>query len=179
MCASVRYCQLTRPDIVLAFLALAVAPVPFLFQRYGPFLRRNSKFVPSSGLARSALQPLQTTQQQIEEKSNMHSPASTGGATTAVSSRPPPGILDTVPSFRSPNPSPTPSRSHTPQAQSQTGDLSVSSGPMGPGRSAPRWQGQQATTYGRVYSGGYGERNGEQRDEEVDVGMSERGPLMR
>ena len=34
--------------LVLAFLALACAPLPFLFYRYGPYLRRNSRYIPST-----------------------------------------------------------------------------------------------------------------------------------
>lgn len=32
---------------VVAFLSLACAPMPFLFYRYGAFLRRHSKYAPS------------------------------------------------------------------------------------------------------------------------------------
>ena len=168
--------KLIKPYAVLAFLSVLMAPVPFLFLRFGPRLRRNSKFVPSTGLGRSALQPLITLQ--IEEKRNMQSPSSGSGGTTAVSSQPPRGIHDTIPSFRSPNPSPTPSRSHTPQPQI-SGDISVFSAPMETGRRAATRQGEQTTTYGRGYSRGYGDEDFQQREEdEADVGMTERGPLM-
>ena len=33
---------------LLAFLSLACMPMPFLFIKYGPYLRRNSKYAPSA-----------------------------------------------------------------------------------------------------------------------------------
>lgn len=35
------------PPAVLAFVAMAFVPVPFLFTRYGPYLRRKSKYAPT------------------------------------------------------------------------------------------------------------------------------------
>lgn len=37
--------------LVLAFIALACAPMPFLFIKYGPQLRARSKFAPSFPVA--------------------------------------------------------------------------------------------------------------------------------
>jgi hypothetical protein len=45
--------RIPAEEVVIAFLALICTPLPFLFYKYGPYLRRKSNYAPS--------QPLQKT----------------------------------------------------------------------------------------------------------------------
>jgi hypothetical protein len=44
--------HIADPNLVVAFLSLACAPMPFIFYKYGARLRQNSSYAPSAVVAK-------------------------------------------------------------------------------------------------------------------------------
>ncbi|OCF31946.1 multidrug transporter [Kwoniella heveanensis BCC8398] len=51
---------------LVAFLSLICAPMPFLFYRYGPYLRRKSRYAPSVPLTQAEIEASSETPEQLE-----------------------------------------------------------------------------------------------------------------